>query len=59
MNNLQTNNTIATNWIETLALEELNMEETGVINFNEHLNPVKLLEESSIELMEELKERLL
>ncbi len=53
----QTQNDISTNWIETLALEELNMEETGVINFNEHLNPVKLLEESSIELMENLKER--
>jgi hypothetical protein len=61
MNNQQTNNSlnvpITTGWIETLALEELNMEETGVINFSEHLNPVKLLEESSIQLMEELKER--
>ena len=59
MTNLNSNNSsnLTTNWIESLALEELNMEETGVINFNEHLNPVKLLEESSIRLMEEIKER--
>lgn len=53
----KTNTTLTTGWIESLALEELNMEETGVINFSEHLNPVQLLEESSIQLMEELKER--
>ncbi len=43
-------------WIENLALDEINMEESGIINFNEHLNPNKLLEESSIEFMERLKE---
>ncbi|MEX0798903.1 MAG: hypothetical protein WD025_05640 [Bacteriovoracaceae bacterium] len=32
------------------------MEESGVINFNEHLNPLRLLEESSIDFMENLKE---
>jgi hypothetical protein len=48
---------ISTRWIENLALEEINMEESGVINFNEHLNPVNLLEESSIELMEQIRER--
>ena len=32
------------------------MEESGIINFSEHLNPVALLEESSIDLMEKLKE---
>ena len=49
--------TTSLNWIESLALDEINTEESGVINFNEHLNPVKLLEESSIEFMEELKEK--
>jgi hypothetical protein len=48
---------ISTGWIENLALDEINMEESGVINFNEHLNPEHLLEESSIELMEQLRER--
>ena len=55
--NTSFNENLTTGWIESLALEELNMEETGVINFTEHLNPVKLLEESSIHLMEALKER--
>jgi hypothetical protein len=26
-----------TTWIENLALDEINMEESGVININEHL----------------------
>jgi hypothetical protein len=45
-----------TQWIERLAIEEVNTEESGVINFNEHLNPTRLLEESSLNLMEELKQ---
>lgn len=57
MNEQILNSKISTSWIESLALEEINMEESGIINFNEHLNPVQLLEESSIELMESLKER--
>jgi hypothetical protein len=48
---------ISTKWIESLALEEIHMEESGVINFNQHLNPSQQLEESSIELMEKLRER--
>jgi hypothetical protein len=48
---------ISTKWIENLALEEINMEESGVINFSEHLEPARMLEESSIELMENLRER--
>lgn len=47
---------ISTTWIENLAIEEINMEESGVININEHLDPVHRLEESSIELMEKIKE---
>lgn len=48
---------ISTSWIEQLALEEVNMEETGVIHFNNHLNPLHLLEESSIEFIEKLRDR--
>lgn len=48
---------INTSWIEKLAIDEVSMEETGVINFHEHLNPNRALEESSIELMEELRDR--
>ena len=29
-----------TEWVENLALEELNMEESGVVHMNEHLDPV-------------------
>jgi hypothetical protein len=47
---------INTNWLETLALEEINMEESGVINFNEHLTPERILEESSIEFMSSLRD---
>lgn len=48
---------ISTTWIENLAIEEFNMNESGVINFNDHLNPDHHLEESSIDLMERLRER--
>jgi hypothetical protein len=57
MNEQLHNSNASTTWIENLALEEINMEESGVINFTEHLDPVQLLEESSIELMEQLKEK--
>lgn len=55
MENLE-NRIISTTWIENLALDEVTMEESGVINFDEHLNPNRLLEESSIDFMEDLKE---
>ncbi len=48
---------IKTDWIETLALEELNMDETGIIHIDDHLNPTHLLEESSIQFMDQLRER--
>lgn len=51
------NEQITTNWIESLALEEITMEESGVIHFSEHLDPNKMLENSSIEFMEDIKER--
>ena len=52
-----TKNSLSTTWIENLAIEELNMEETGIVNFSEHLDPMHMLEASSIEFMEKLKER--
>ncbi len=45
-----------TKWIENLALEEINMDETGIVNFNNHVDPTLELEEASIELMEEIQE---
>jgi hypothetical protein len=47
----------STKWIENLALDEINMEESGVINFSEHLDPMHMLEVSSIEFMEQIKEK--
>jgi len=49
-------NTISTTWIENLAMDELNMEESGVVFFNEHLNPNEYLEESSVNLVDEIRE---
>jgi hypothetical protein len=48
---------ISTNWVENLALEELNMDESGVVNFNNHLDPNHFLEESSIRYMDALRDR--
>ncbi len=47
---------VSTKWIENLALEEINMEQSGVVNFSDHLNPSYHLEESSIELMNKLRD---
>jgi hypothetical protein len=44
-------------WIESLALEEVGMEESGVIRFNDHLNTQQLLEESSLNFVNKLKDR--
>jgi hypothetical protein len=44
-------------WIENLALEEVNMEESGIIRFNDHLNTQQLLEESSLNFVNKLKDR--
>lgn len=56
--NTETNTShLSTAWIENLALEEINMEESGVINFSEHLDPMHMLESSSVEFMEKLKEK--
>ncbi len=50
-------NQISTSWIEHLALEEINMEESQVISLNDHLNPSILLEESSINFVDALRDR--
>ena len=47
---------ISTNWIENLAFDELNMDEAGVVNFNEHLNPNSFLEEESIKFMNNVRD---
>lgn len=57
MNRMNDYSTSDNYWIESLAIEEISMEESGVINFSEHLNPTQLLEENSINFMEEIKER--
>lgn len=44
-------------WIENLALEEVNMEESGIIRFDDHLNSQQLLEESSLQFVNKLKDR--
>ncbi len=48
---------IDTTWIESLALEEINMEESGVVNITGHLNPDLILEEASIKIMNEIKDK--
>lgn len=55
--NTHTEENISTKWIENLALDEINTEESGIINFSEHLDPMHMLEVSSIEFMEQLKDR--
>jgi hypothetical protein len=55
----QTENYQALNygWVESLALDEINMDESGIVNINGHLNPTLLLEEASIQLMNDLRDR--
>jgi hypothetical protein len=48
---------ITTAWIEQLALEELNMEESGVVALNQHLDPNNYLEESSINFLNTIRDR--
>ena len=54
MENQQTDThtkTLTTDWIESLAFDEINMDEAGVVDFNEHLDPQTFLEEDSIKFM--------
>jgi len=57
MENLSETTPLSTAWIENLALEELNMDQSGVVSFEEHLDPIHFLEESSIKLMDDLRDR--
>ena len=46
-----------TAWIESLALEEINMEESGYIRFTDAADPARVLEESSIAFLNKIKDR--
>ena len=48
----------STKWIEGLALDEINMEESGIVHMNEHIGRAYLLEEASIDFMDRLKDHL-
>ena len=56
MHELQNHSPLNTTWIENLAIDEINMDESGIIDLHEHLNPIHFLEESSINLMNELRD---
>jgi hypothetical protein len=56
MENLNNHQEIATTWVENLAIDEINMDESGIIDIHEHLNPIHFLEESSINFMNELRD---
>ena len=47
---------IRTDWIENLALDELNMDEAGIVHFDDHLNIDQILEESSLNLMNQMRD---
>lgn len=57
MNNFESINDLSSKWVEQLALEEINMDESGVIRMDDHLNPAALLEEASIDFMNEIRDR--
>ncbi len=48
---------LSSKWVEQLALEELNMDESGIVHMDNHLNPAALLEESSIDYMNAIRDR--
>jgi len=48
---------IDTTWIENIALEEINMDESGVINMDSHLDTYQLLEEESIQFLDQIRDR--
>jgi hypothetical protein len=57
MDTINVNDYQSVSWIENLALEEFNMEESGIIRFNDHLSTQQLLEESSLHFVNKLKDR--
>lgn len=56
MNNVILPEQIRTDWIENLALDELNMDESGIVHFDDHLNIDQILEESSLLLMNQIRD---
>jgi hypothetical protein len=52
-------NTPSTTWIENLALEELNMDESGIVHLGDFSakNTHMMLEESSIDFMDQVRDR--
>ena len=52
----QSNHHLKTDWIESLAFDEINMDEAGIVDFNEHLDPQSFLEEESIRFMNEVRD---
>lgn len=57
MNELNINEITSTKWIENLALDEINMDESGIIDIDGHLDPSYMLEESSINFMNAIRDR--
>lgn len=57
MNNLEAINNLSSKWVEQLALEEINMDESGIIHMDDHLSPHALLEEASIHFMNAIRDR--
>lgn len=49
---------VGTVWIENLALEELNMDTSGMVHIDDHLNPAHFLEEASIDLMNAIRDKI-
>lgn len=47
---------IDTFWIEKLALDEVNMDQSGVIDLHSHVDTEQILEYSSIHFMEEIRD---
>lgn len=58
MDTLATPKTFKTDWVENLALDELNMDEAGIVHFEDHLDLDQTLEESSLTLMNQLRDYL-
>jgi hypothetical protein len=58
MNNQTQEIDLSTTWIENLAISEINMDESGIVDLNEHLDPIHYLEESSINLMNQIKDQI-
>lgn len=49
-------NSLNTAWVETLAMEELSMDHSGVVHLDNHLDPAHFLEESSLNLMDHMRD---